>query len=181
MSRLTGSQIWPSGRNTCILRNIRNAIYMRQYARYVALYPSRNYYSPKQLYISKFCQSIIKSRFLSDFFSICKYTCPFGDVTGIIRYSTTIFISSRPCGESFILYSSRFISLTKVSRKWAGARQNVQNDLCAQRRLRSTELRVFAVLLNKGLVLGYPWSTKRRDWSNCTFSTYVCSSFCKNK
>ena len=59
--------------------------------------------------------------------------------------------------------------------KWAVTWQNQQNDMCAQRRLRSAWhppnlIGVFAVFMNKAWVLSYPTSAQRRLWSDLSLS-----------
>ena len=54
---------------------------------------------------------------------------------------------------------------------WAASRQNQQNGMCTQRRLRSawaspSLIRVFAVRMKKAWVLSYPLSAQRKLWSD---------------
>ena len=59
---------------------------------------------------------------------------------------------------------------------WAAARQNQQNDLCAQRRLRS-DLSVFAVRMKKPWVLSIVLSAQWRLWSDCSDAIYHFADF----
>ena len=92
----------------------------------------------------------------------------------------TLSGSNYPCLERISMVPKMFEQLRfdlciwriRYSIIWASAWQNLQNGMCAQRRLRSTlasaQQSVFAVRMKKAWVFSYPLSAQRRLWSDWT-------------
>ena len=85
------------------------------------------------------------------------------------KWVTRIFIRSADISGIFNHCSEWSFLLKSI---WASARQNLQNDMCAQRRQISLAIRpvwsVFAVCMKKAWVLTYPMNVQRRLWSDWT-------------
>ena len=92
-----------------------------------------------------------------------------------LRYLTALLQNvwvQRGLNDRFLTFSWRILNHWINAYNWAASRQNQQNDLCAQRRLRSDQpghphslIRVFAFRTKNAWVLSYQLSAQRRLWS----------------